>query len=398
MAITLPQWDPFQQLGNYSFAIGDGSIASGESSIAMGRNTLANGNWCLAVGDGTVASGGYSTAMGSITTASGNTCTAMGLSTTATGAFSTSMGSVTLASGESSTSMGSVTVASGSSSTAMGNETKSKSFGGFTAGLFNDSTNAASATTINPLNRIFQIGNGTANNARSNAITVLQNGNVGIGELNPAVPLNFTSITGNKIALWGNTTNHYGIGIQPFLLQIYTDGSSSDIAFGHGNSAAFTERMRIEGTCNVGIGTLLPTAKLSVNGAANNTTGVWAIFSDERIKTISSDFTDGLNIIRQIQPVNFVYNDKAPFKSDDAQIGIVAQDLEKIAPYMVSKQSYQQFNDLREVNNQAYTFLLINAVKEQQVQIESQQKENREQKSRIDKLEKLVDEFAKKNK
>ncbi len=35
---------------------------------------------------------------------------------------------------------------------------------------------------------------------------------------------------------------------------------------------------------------------------------------------------------------------------------------------------------LREVNNQAYVFLLINAVKEQQVQIEMQQKENAVQK------------------
>ena len=35
---------------------------------------------------------------------------------------------------------------------------------------------------------------------------------------------------------------------------------------------------------------------------------------------------------------------------------------------------------LREVNNQAYVFLLINAVKEQQVQIETQQKENAVQK------------------
>jgi hypothetical protein len=113
----------------------------------------------------------------------------------------------------------------------------------------------------------------------------------------------------------------------------------------------------------------------------------------------------------------FNYNDNAPFKTSDDQIGIVAQELEKIAPYMVSKQAYNQFEDLREVNNQAYVFLLINAVKEQQEQItnqqqqiESQQKENtllqlqvvaqqkesKEQKERMDSLEKLVKVLSKK--
>jgi hypothetical protein len=184
---------------------------------------------------------------------------------------------------------------------------------------------------------------------------------------------------------------------------MYTDLAASDIAFGWGSSGSFNETMRIKGTGSIGIGTSAPTAKLSVNGTANNATGTWGVFSDERVKTISNDFTDGLNIIKQINPVKFRYNEEAPFKTDEEQIGIIAQDLEKIAPYMVSKQAYRQFNDLREVNNQAYVFLLINAVKEQQVQIESLQKENREQKKfyevqqqRIANLEQIVKELSRK--
>jgi hypothetical protein len=41
---------------------------------------------------------------------------------------------------------------------------------------------------------------------------------------------------------------------------------------------------------------------------------------------------------------------------------------------MVNKKAYNAFSDLREVNNQAYVFLLINAVKEQQVRIEALEK------------------------
>ncbi|MEI7472249.1 MAG: hypothetical protein WCJ85_08315 [Chitinophagaceae bacterium] len=57
----------------------------------------------------------------------------------------------------------------------------------------------------------------------------------------------------------------------------------------------------------------------------------------------------------------------------------------------------------REVNNQAYVFLLINAVKEQQVQIETQQKENavqkklyNDQQQRINNLETTVKELTRK--
>ncbi|MBL0144784.1 MAG: tail fiber domain-containing protein [Chitinophagaceae bacterium] len=75
-------------------------------------------------------------------------------------------------------------------------------------------------------------------------------------------------------------------------------------------------------------------------------------------------------MISKINPVQFYYNEKAPFKSNDLQIGVLAQELEKIAPYMVDKINTKDFTDLRSVNNQAYTFLLINAVKEQQKQID----------------------------
>ena len=44
-------------------------------------------------------------------------------------------------------------------------------------GIFNDSTNAASGTSINLLNRIFQVGIGLSDASRNNAATVLQNGN-----------------------------------------------------------------------------------------------------------------------------------------------------------------------------------------------------------------------------
>lgn len=210
--------------------------------------------------------------------------------------------------------------------------------------------------------------------------TIANSGYVGIGKT-PNAPLEFaTTLANRKVVLWdGSNNDHqfYGMGVNPSTYRFQVDATSSDFVYYAGTSSTTSnELMRIKGNGNVGIGTNTPTAKLSVNGTANNATGNWAVFSDARIKTVTGSFTDGLNIVKQINPVTFRYNENAPFPVKDQQIGIVAQELEKIAPYMVSKQKNDKIKDLREVNTQAYTFLLINAIKEQQAQIETLKTEN----------------------
>lgn len=91
-------------------------------------------------------------------------------------------------------------------------------------------------------------------------------GNVGIGEANPGFPLNFGTGNGDRISLSGNSGSSYGFGILSSVLQIHSDTSGADIAFGYGSSAAMTETMRVKGNGNVGIGYASPGAKLDVNG------------------------------------------------------------------------------------------------------------------------------------
>jgi hypothetical protein len=59
--------------------------------------------------------------------------------------------------------------------------------------------------------------------------------------------LAFSNRSGNHISLFGGlgSVGQYGFGIQSGLLQMYSDGPFSSIAFGSGNSNAFSERVRV---------------------------------------------------------------------------------------------------------------------------------------------------------
>lgn len=147
------------------------------------------------------------------------------------------------------------------------------------------------------------------------------------------------------------------------------------------------DKMRLLANGDFGIGTSAPTQKLSVNGNANKTGGsLWSTFCDRKVKKNINDFTDGLEQILQINPVTYQYNGKAGISDTDTEyVGIIAQEMEKIAPYTVEKVNYKEIKEYEEYGNlkskivseedylqydgTAVIYMLVNAIKEQQVQI-----------------------------
>ena len=140
-------------------------------------SSTASGNSSKALGTQTTASGNSSTAMGYYTTASGELSTVMGFSNEASGKNSTAMGQLTAASGNGSLATGGHTIASGTLSTAMGYFTTASDAISVVIGQLNSSgSSATSATSFSTSTPAFVIGNGTALDSRSDALTVLFDG------------------------------------------------------------------------------------------------------------------------------------------------------------------------------------------------------------------------------
>ncbi|MBO6880936.1 tail fiber domain-containing protein [Winogradskyella sp.] len=167
-------WDD-TNVGEHSFASGFNTTASSASSTAIGYETIASGSYSTAMGRETTASSYAATAMGDNTTASGNYSTAMGQYTSASGSTSTALGNGANASGNTATAMGLNTTASGTYSTAMGLGTKANASRSTAIGSYNIGGGTPYWIETDPL---FEIGNGTNDDNRANALSVLKNGTI----------------------------------------------------------------------------------------------------------------------------------------------------------------------------------------------------------------------------
>jgi len=252
------EWDR-DNIGILSFATGHSTKASGRFSTSMGQYTSAINSVATSMGFGTYASGEVSTSMGNGTEASGFSATSMGASTIASGNYSTAMGQSNTASGLVSTATGRSTTASGNYSFSTGEQTFAKARGSFTTGIWNDNTDNPDVNLTAPTDRIFQIGNGSGS-IRSNALTVLRNGNVGIGTTNPGYPLHVQKSAANIFAAsienqdatgWGLEVRTADAGSTRNALEVYTGGTS---------------RFLVRNDGNVGIGNIDPGYSLDVSG------------------------------------------------------------------------------------------------------------------------------------
>ncbi len=119
-------------------------------------------------------------------------------------------------------------------------------------------------------------------------------------------------------------------------------------------------------------GPVLLNGALTVTGAASKPGGgSWTAFSDSRVKKDITDFAPGLSELERVRPVRFKYNGLGGTTDNGKEyVGVVAQELEKVLPFMVDSQpkklhpSDTDVSEIKEVDPSAFTYTLINAVQE----------------------------------
>lgn len=324
--------------GDYSTAMGNFATAFGYNSTAMGYASVASGNYSTVMGYFTIASGFNSTTMGFNSKATGIYSTAMGQNTVASGGASTAMGGGSIASGDLSTAMGGNSIASGIASTAMGVNTLSKPYASLVIGQLNDTT-AISPSSWNLLDPVFIIGNGIVDGPRSNAMTVLKNGNTGLGTISPQRLLHISGGAGGGIyhnladmiiedddnayiQFSSPTAKEFGLlsgnAVSSIRSALIFRADSSVFIRSGGNM----DRLVINKTGNIGIGTTTPQKKLHVsNGSSGgNPTSVAAVVVEDNASVAINMLTpDGnssaIYFGNATSAVHggIVYNSPAPF-------------------------------------------------------------------------------------
>ena len=205
-------WAP-ENIGTSSVALGYNNLASGNGSVALGGSNIASATFSTALGNYTKATGAYSTATGNTTKASGAYSFAGGTlsESTESAAFaygtqnkaldresfaagefniasapaSMAINSYNHAKGWYSFAAGKSNRASGLSSAVFGEQNVANTYASFAIGRYNDTLNGNVNNWIET-DPLFMIGNGSSNASRHNALTVLKNGNVGLGTSSPA--------------------------------------------------------------------------------------------------------------------------------------------------------------------------------------------------------------------
>jgi hypothetical protein len=176
--------------------------------------------------------------------------------------------------------------------------------------------------------------------------------------------------------------------------------TSGNINLNTGTSTvASVPKMSIRQGGNIGIGTIAPSSLLSVNGTADKIGGgTWATFSDRRVKTNIQPFTDGLDLLMKLHPVSYKFNEKSGYTDlNKTFIGFIAQDVEEIAPYMVSTYDDTEgpsgLKDKRQFDESALSKIMLNAIQEQQRMIEELKRMNENQQKSIEKLSQEIDQL-----
>ena len=362
----------FGALGWGSFAANVYNRASGTGSVAMGYHNIAgngegNGNFGkdennggqAVFGRGSRALGPVSFASGFRNTAAGQNSVAMGNYNYATGDSSVAIGKESYAEGAGTVAIGFKNHAAGGGSTALGQENISWGTTNFTAGY----QNTAGDTTAAVGTAGSAIAMGFKNIASGRSSAAFNRGTKSINHASSSMGLGTTSDNFGMLAIGVNNAGGIGdLNIDPegyqgyYFLDGQFTGSQAGVAFVIGNGDIDSS--------NGGAGANPSNAFMVKYDGSATLSGDLTIESDARLKSNISSLGGTLGKLIQIDGKRYT------LKSDkkEHKIGLLAQEILKVFPELVKEGNDK--NGTMSVNYQGLIPVLINAIKEQQNQID----------------------------
>jgi hypothetical protein len=174
----------------------------------------------------------------------------------------------------------------------------------------------------------------------------------------------------------GSTTRFGWIGFPSSNsndLTISSQNASGSLIFNTNN----VERFRVNSSGFIGIGTSNPTVRLQVAGdiIANSIAGS----SDSRFKTNILPIENPLQKVQKLRGVTFDWKTKefpSRMFSENRALGFIAQEVEQVIPEVV--QTENSTEGFKSVQYDKVVALLVEAIKEQQKQIEQLQQKVKE--------------------
>ena len=169
-----------------------------------------------------------------------------------------------------------------------------------------------------------------------------------------------------------------GYGTTSFF-QYYVNSSDYGLQIGRSDGTKYLVLNNANG--NFGVNTTNPIYTLDVTGSGRFTSDLYAnafyYSSDKRLKKDIQTLNNSLKKIEKLRGVSFSWKN-----SNKAQVGLIAQEVEKVYPELVNTNS----KGYKSVEYGNLIAPLIESVKEQQKQLNFQQKEIEKLKKEIEKL------------
>jgi hypothetical protein len=387
-------WENITSFGDSNVAVGDYSTIGGGlhniinngglwSTIGGGIGNTANdtattvsgGFYNFATGNGATVAGGLDdTASNSWSTVSGGILNAaFGIGATIAGGHRNRAGGshAFIAGGSENVANGVVSFSAGTRARALHDQT-------FVWSDHDDGVSYFTSTAPHQFLIRATGGVGIGTNSPSNQLSVLGNvdfsGNVGIGTTTPSTDLEVNGdirLSGsNPLQLLGpaETIRFDSPTLGPAPGMLFTAHSTRNFVFGTYDGATYSgTRMMVDGGGNVSI-----TGVMSAAGCVCP--------SDARLKKNITPLTGVLEKLQSIHGVKFDWIEQSREVTENGQVGVLAQELEKEFPELVVKNN----DDYLSVDYGKFTAVLLEAIKEQQkeiaelqIKIENLEKKNR---------------------